>query len=32
VNVFDLSDDGKILRMRAYWGPSNVEGEVSVRG
>lgn len=32
VNVFDLSDDGLILRMRAYWGPSNVEGEISVRG
>jgi steroid delta-isomerase len=32
VNVFDLSEDGLILRMRAYWGPSNVEGEISVRG
>ncbi len=32
VNVFDFSDDGLILRMRAYWGPSNVEGEISVRG
>ena len=32
VNVFDLSQDGLILRMRAYWGPSNVEGAISVRG
>lgn len=32
VNVFDLSEDGLILRMRAYWGPSNVEGVISVRG
>jgi len=32
VNVFELAEDGKILRMRAYWGPSNVEGAIGVRG
>lgn len=32
VNVFDLAPDGRIERMRAYWGPYNVVGEISVRG
>ncbi|MEZ4334325.1 MAG: nuclear transport factor 2 family protein [Myxococcota bacterium] len=32
VNVFDLSPDGRIERMRAYWGPYNVVGEIAVRG
>lgn len=32
VNVFDLSGDGRIASMRAYWGPHNVVGEIAVRG
>lgn len=32
VNVFDLAPDGRIERMRAYWGPYNVVGEIPVRG
>jgi steroid Delta-isomerase len=24
IDVFDLNADGKIQRMRAYWGPENV--------
>jgi steroid delta-isomerase len=32
VNIFELGNDGLIERMRAYWGPYNVVGEISVRG
>jgi len=32
VNVFEVGRDGRIERMRAYWGPYNVIGSISVRG
>lgn len=32
INVFDVGPDGRIERMRAYWGPHNVVGSISVRG
>ena len=24
IDVFDFNDDGKVVRMRAYWGPDNM--------
>lgn len=32
INVFDVGPDGRIERMRAYWGPHNVVGSIAVRG
>ncbi|MFO0690368.1 MAG: nuclear transport factor 2 family protein [Myxococcota bacterium] len=32
VNVFEVGPDGRIEKMRAYWGPYNVIGSISVRG
>lgn len=31
IDVFDLGRTGKIERMRAYWGPDNLEGDLAVR-
>lgn len=31
IDVFDFSVEGKIERMRAYWGQDNLEGDLNVR-
>lgn len=31
IDVFDFGRDGKIVSMRAYWGPDNLEGDLAVR-
>ena len=31
IDVFDFGRDGKIVQMRAYWGPDNLEGDLAVR-
>lgn len=31
IDVFDFGPDGKIVEMRAYWGPDNLEGDLAVR-
>ena len=31
IDVFDFGRTGKIERMRAYWGPENLEGDLAVR-
>jgi steroid delta-isomerase len=31
IDVFEFGRDGKIVRMRAYWGPDNLEGELAIR-
>lgn len=30
IDVFDLDSSGRIERMRAYWGPANLVGEMSL--
>jgi steroid delta-isomerase len=31
IDVFDFGRNGKIVQMRAYWGPDNLEGDLAVR-
>lgn len=31
IDVFDFGRGGKIVQMRAYWGPDNLEGDLAVR-
>ncbi|MFO0690369.1 MAG: nuclear transport factor 2 family protein [Myxococcota bacterium] len=31
IDVFDFGPDGKIVQMRAYWGPDNLVGDLAVR-
>lgn len=31
IDVFEFGPGGKIVRMRAYWGPDNLEGDLAVR-
>lgn len=31
IDVFEFGRGGKIVRMRAYWGPDNLEGDLAVR-
>jgi len=31
IDVFDFGRDGKIVQMRAYWGPDNLVGDLAVR-
>jgi len=31
VDVFEFGGNGKIVRMRAYWGPDNLQGDLAVR-
>lgn len=31
IDVFDLGPDGRIVRMRAYWGLDNLQGDLAVR-
>ncbi len=31
IDVFDFGSDGKIVQMRAYWGPDNLQGDLAVR-
>ncbi|MBK7951562.1 MAG: nuclear transport factor 2 family protein [Deltaproteobacteria bacterium] len=31
IDVFDFGRGGKIVSMRAYWGPDNLEGDLAVR-
>ncbi len=31
IDVFDFGRDGKIVQMRAYWGPDNLQGDLAVR-
>jgi steroid delta-isomerase len=30
IDVFEFSDEGKIEKMRAYWSPEDVEGEMDL--
>jgi steroid delta-isomerase len=30
IDVFEFADDGKVEKMRAYWSPEDVEGEMPV--
>jgi len=31
IDVFEFGRNGKIVKMRAYWGPDNLEGDLDVR-
>jgi steroid Delta-isomerase len=31
IDVFDFGKNGKIVQMRAYWGPDNLQGDLAVR-
>lgn len=31
IDVFDFGQDGRIVQMRAYWGPDNLQGDLAVR-
>lgn len=31
IDVFDFGSDGRIVQMRAYWGPDNLQGDLAVR-
>lgn len=31
IDVFDFGSNGKIVQMRAYWGPDNLTGDLAVR-
>ena len=31
IDVFDFGSNGKIVQMRAYWGPDNLKGDLAVR-
>ncbi len=31
IDVFDFGQDGRIVQMRAYWGPANLQGDLAVR-
>ena len=31
IDVFDFGRNGKIVQMRAYWGPDNLQGDLAVR-
>ena len=31
IDVFDFGSNGKIVQMRAYWGPENLQGDLAVR-
>ena len=31
IDVFDFGRNGKIVQMRAYWGPENLQGDLAVR-
>ncbi|MEZ4334326.1 MAG: nuclear transport factor 2 family protein [Myxococcota bacterium] len=31
IDVFDFGRNGKIVQMRAYWGPDNLVGDLAVR-